>query len=252
MRKVSSESQFPGWRDSRSNRIAIENVRLKLSASIVKAIPNNVILSDERANKQSISSSSRSRIGSVPTQRGIQRRKILSSGEGDSGGRVKFYRPSRARARGRRGAMWPLVWPAGGERKGGLRDWKLAVKRLGKSWYYALCMGLCNGTCSPTRELASSFVVYGPIGNSTTRTWTCDPFEPSVARLIPAKAPRSRNFDLYILHTDPTHACLRRSRYFPVVCRRVTFLIVIRHTVTHAMRVLRVSLCENILRLIMQ
>lgn len=30
-------------------------------------------------------------------------------------------------------------------------DWKLTVKRLGargKSWYCALCMGLCNGTCS--------------------------------------------------------------------------------------------------------
>lgn len=27
--------------------------------------------------------------------------------------------------------------------EGSLRDWKLAVKRLGKSWYYALCMGLC-------------------------------------------------------------------------------------------------------------
>lgn len=120
-------------------------------------------------------------------------------------------------------------------RRGGLRDWKLAVKRLGKSWYYALCMGLCNGTCSPTRELAPSFVVYDPIGNSTTRTWTCDPVEPSVARLIPAKAPCSGNFDLYILHTS-TSAC-GYSQYFPVVCHRVTFLIVIRHTNMHDMRV---------------
>lgn len=124
------------------------------------------------------------------------------------------------------------LWVVGG--KDGLRDWKLAVKRLGKSWYYALCMGLCNGTCSPTREPAPSFVVYDPIANSTTRTWTCDPVEPPVARLIPAKALRVEvtSTSIYFTHRPPTLAY--GSRYFPVVCRRVTFLIVIRHTHWHA------------------
>lgn len=140
-------------------------------------------------------------------------------------------------AQDRRVGTWPLrvwsaMWLANGRGEGGgLRDWKLAVKRLGKSWYYALCMGLCNGTCSPTREPARSVVVRrvrGPIGNFTTRTWTCDPESRlPVAGLILAKAPHSGNFDLYILRARRLR---RRSRYFPVVCRRVTFLIVIRHT----------------------
>lgn len=54
--------------------------------------------------------------------------------------------------------------------------------------------------------------------------------------LIPAKAPCSGNFDLYILHTDPAMSACGCSRYFPVVCRRVTFLIVIRHTDTRDVR----------------
>lgn len=43
-------------------------------------------------------------------------------------------------------------------------------------------------------------------------------------RADPAKAPRSETSTS--IFYKPTRACLRRSRYFPVVCRRVTFLIV--------------------------
>jgi len=41
---------------------------------------------------------------------------------------------------------------------------------------------------------------------------------------------------IYFTHRPPTLAC-GHSRYFPVVCRRVTFLIVIRHTHRYVRRV---------------
>lgn len=95
-------------------------------------------------------------------------------------------------------------------------------------------MGLCNGTCSPTREPAPVVRRVRPDRQFHNTNVNLRPRRARRSRgLIPAKAPCSGNFDLYILR-PPTSArgC---SRYFPVVCRRVTFLIVIRHT-EHARR----------------
>lgn len=120
------------------------------------------------------------------------------------------------------------------ERKG-LRDWKLAVKRLGKSWYYALCMGLCNGTCNPTRERPPLNVVRrctAPIGNSTTRTWTCDSRRCALSArpIFPAAKTLQTSTSIFYTATRHTRPCHSPTEsIFPRgMSSRVTFLIVIR------------------------
>lgn len=81
-------------------------------------------------------------------------------------------------------------------------------------------MGLCNGTCSSDTRASSSCTPDRQFHNTNVNL---RPRRAPVAELIPRKLPVVKLRPLYFTNRP---ACLRRSRYFPVVCRRGTFLIV--------------------------